>query len=153
MRAISPASISIGRKWSMGSPTHHQRGAKVLVALNTFMRAGTTELWKRRVDEAVTVGADALILADIALVAYAPAQSLTYFQRNRWPATTTSRLLAPVRSEPGAMPTDDCLRLHNRQRIEHFREQPIQTNEYQSVDGTEGKLLWSSSPQNVDLLP
>src|ERR1019366_176436 len=76
-----------------------------------------------------------------------------YFQRNRWPATTTSRLPVPVRSEPGAMPTDDCLRLHNSQRIAHFREQPIQTNEYQSVDGTEGKLLWSSSPQNVDLLP
>lgn len=49
----------------------HQRGAKVLVALNTFMRAGATDLWKRRVDEAVTAGADALILADIALVAYA----------------------------------------------------------------------------------
>ncbi len=49
----------------------HQRGAKVLVALNTFMRAGATDLWKRRVDEAVTAGADALVLADIALVAYA----------------------------------------------------------------------------------
>jgi hypothetical protein len=36
----------------------------------------------------------------------------------------------------------------DRQRIAYFREQPIQTNEYQSVDGTEGKLLWSSSPQN-----
>jgi hypothetical protein len=41
----------------------------------------------------------------------------------------------------------------DRQRIAHLREQPIQTNEYQSVDGTEGKFLWSSSPQNVDLLP
>jgi len=60
-----------------------------------------------------------------------------YFQRNRWPATTTSRLPAPVRSEPGAMPTDDCLRLDDRQRIAHFMEQPIQTNEYQLVDGKE----------------
>jgi hypothetical protein len=51
------------------------------------------------------------------------------------------------------MPTDDCLRLDDRQRIAHFMEQPIQTNEYQLVDGTEGKLLRSSSPQNVDLLP
>src|SRR5258708_6387374 len=34
-----------------------------------------------------------------------------------------------------------------------FREQPIETNEYHSVDGAEGEFLWSSSPQNVDLLP
>jgi hypothetical protein len=27
------------------------------------------------------------------------------------------------------------------------------TNEYHSVDGAEGEFLWSSSPQNVDLLP
>jgi collagenase-like PrtC family protease len=49
----------------------HRHGAKVLVALNTFMRAGSTDLWKRAVDDAVSAGADALILADIALVAYA----------------------------------------------------------------------------------
>jgi hypothetical protein len=51
------------------------------------------------------------------------------------------------------MPTNNGAWLHDRQRIAHFREQPIQINEYQSVDGTEGKFLWSSSPQNVDLLP
>lgn len=49
----------------------HQRGAKTLVAINTFMRAGATGLWKRRVDGAIAAGADALILADIGLVAYA----------------------------------------------------------------------------------
>jgi putative protease len=49
----------------------HGRGAKVLVALNTFMRAGATDLWKRGVDDAVAAGADALILADIGLIAYA----------------------------------------------------------------------------------
>lgn len=52
----------------------HERGARVLVALNTFMRAGATELWKRRVDDAVGAGADALILADIGLIAYARAR-------------------------------------------------------------------------------
>src|SRR5260370_26524911 len=31
--------------------------------------------------------------------------------------------------------------------------EPIETNEYHSVDGAEGEFLWSSSPQNVDLLP
>src|ERR1035441_1959020 len=76
-----------------------------------------------------------------------------YFQRNRWPATTRSRLPAPVQPETRPMPTNNGAWLHDRQRIAHFREQPIQTNEYQSVDGTEGKLLWSSSPQNVYLLP
>lgn len=49
----------------------HDRGAKVLVALNTFMRAGATQMWQRAVDDAVSVGADALIVADVGLIAYA----------------------------------------------------------------------------------
>src|SRR5258705_10565112 len=51
------------------------------------------------------------------------------------------------------MPADKGVRLDDRQRIANFREQPIETNEYHSVDGAEGEFLWSSSPQNVDLLP
>src|ERR1035441_4601638 len=76
-----------------------------------------------------------------------------YFNRNNRPTTTASRLPAPVGSEPGTMPADKGVRLDDRQRIENFREQPIETNEYHSVDGAEGEFLWSSSPQNVDLLP
>jgi O2-independent ubiquinone biosynthesis protein UbiU len=49
----------------------HDHGARILIALNTFMRAGSTDLWKRGVDDAVAAGADALILADVALVDYA----------------------------------------------------------------------------------
>lgn len=49
----------------------HARGARVLVALNTFMRVGAIETWTRAVDDAVAAGADALILADIGLIAYA----------------------------------------------------------------------------------
>jgi putative protease len=49
----------------------HDHGAKILIALNTFMRAGSTDLWKRGVDDAVEAGADALILADVGLVDYA----------------------------------------------------------------------------------
>jgi len=49
----------------------HDRGARILIALNTFMRAGATDLWKRGVDDAVAAGADALILADVGLVDYA----------------------------------------------------------------------------------
>src|SRR5258706_4329460 len=51
------------------------------------------------------------------------------------------------------MPADKGDRLDDRQRIANFREQPIETNEYHSVDDAEGEFLWSSSPQNVDLLP
>src|SRR6476659_7966898 len=72
---------------------------------------------------------------------------------NNRPTTTASRLPAPVGSEPGTMPADKGVRLDDRQRIANFSEQPIETNEYHSVDGAEGEFLWSSSPQNVDLLP
>ena len=51
------------------------------------------------------------------------------------------------------MPADKGVRLNDRQSIANSREQPIETNEYQSVDGTEGEFLWSSPPQDVYLLP
>src|ERR1700738_5512953 len=76
-----------------------------------------------------------------------------YFQRHRWSTATRSRLPAPVRSESGAVPADNGVRLHNRQRIARGRKQSMQTNEYQSVDSVEGEFLWSSPPQNIDLLP
>jgi O2-independent ubiquinone biosynthesis protein UbiU len=49
----------------------HAAGAKVLVALNTFPRAGAGQIWQGAVDAAVTAGADALILADVGLLDYA----------------------------------------------------------------------------------
>lgn len=49
----------------------HGRGARILVAINTFPRASAVELWQRAVDDAVNAGADALILADIGLMDYA----------------------------------------------------------------------------------
>src|SRR5260370_5977851 len=81
------------------------------------------------------------------------ADQSAYFHRNNRPTTTASRLPAPVGSEPGTMPADKGVRLDDRQRIANFRKQPIETNEYHSVDGAEGEFLWSSPPQNVDLLP
>ena len=48
----------------------HGRGAKILVAINTFPRAGAVDIWHRAVDDAVSAGADALILADIGLMDY-----------------------------------------------------------------------------------
>lgn len=49
----------------------HRHGAKVLVAINTFPRAGDPGPWRRAVDDAASLGADAAILADIGLLAYA----------------------------------------------------------------------------------
>ncbi|MBT9455243.1 MAG: U32 family peptidase [Burkholderiaceae bacterium] len=49
----------------------HQRGRQVLMALNTFARADDVPTWHAAVDAAVALGADALIVADIAVMAYA----------------------------------------------------------------------------------
>ena len=49
----------------------HGRGAKVLVAINTFPHAGAEALWHRAIADAETTGADAVILADIGLLTYA----------------------------------------------------------------------------------
>lgn len=49
----------------------HRRGAKVLVAINTFARAGSTDVWHRAVTSGVEAGADALILADLGVLAWA----------------------------------------------------------------------------------
>lgn len=54
-----------------GAAYAHARGVKVLVAINTFPRAGAFATWTRAVDEAVAAGADALILADVGLFDYA----------------------------------------------------------------------------------
>lgn len=47
------------------------RGRKVYVAVNTLPRAGAPGAWRRAVDDAAALGADALILADIGLLEYA----------------------------------------------------------------------------------
>ncbi len=43
----------------------HGKGARVLLALNTFPPAGKTDLWKKAAADATKAGADALIVADI----------------------------------------------------------------------------------------
>lgn len=48
----------------------HRYGTKVLVAINTFARAGNVELWRRAVDDAVDAEADAVILADVGIMDY-----------------------------------------------------------------------------------
>jgi putative protease len=58
----------------------HERGAKVLLAVNSFPPAGSTDLWRTAVDDGVALGVDAVIVADMGIAAYAaeryPAQRL-----------------------------------------------------------------------------
>src|SRR6202158_522527 len=57
------------------------------------------------------------------------ADKLAYLRRYSWSATTASRLPPPVRSEPGAVPFNHGLRLHDRQGAQHLRSQTIQAGE------------------------
>jgi putative protease len=49
----------------------HKHRAKVLVAINTFARAGDIGSWRQAIDDAAVFGADAVILADLGLLSYA----------------------------------------------------------------------------------
>ncbi|MBS1196271.1 MAG: peptidase [Proteobacteria bacterium] len=49
----------------------HRAGREVLLAINTFAQPGRVDEWRRAVDAAAGLGADAVILADIGLLAYA----------------------------------------------------------------------------------
>ena len=57
----------------LGEAARHarDRGVRTFVAINTFPRAGAVDLWRRAVDDAIALGADALILADAGLLDYA----------------------------------------------------------------------------------
>lgn len=49
----------------------HARNARVYIAINTLPTAGNPAPWHQAVDDAATIGADALILSDIGVLAYA----------------------------------------------------------------------------------
>jgi putative protease len=49
----------------------HHRGAKVLVAVNTFPRAGAPQAWHAAVEDVAELGADAAIVADMGLLDHA----------------------------------------------------------------------------------
>jgi len=49
----------------------HARGARVFVAINTYAQPDAVERWCRAVDRAADLGADAIIVADMAVLAYA----------------------------------------------------------------------------------
>ncbi len=49
----------------------HDRGRKVLLALNTYPQAASPQVWRNAIDRAAQSGVDAVILADPGLMAYA----------------------------------------------------------------------------------
>jgi putative protease len=48
----------------------HAKGAKVLLAVNSFPTAGRFDLWKDAIDTGARLGVDAVIVADIGVAAY-----------------------------------------------------------------------------------
>lgn len=59
------------RSAQLGIDYARQRGAKVLLALNTYPQPQTWPVWTAAVDRAAELGVDALILADTGLMDYA----------------------------------------------------------------------------------
>lgn len=49
----------------------HQRGRKVLMAINTYAQAGEVFKWQQAIDTAAELAVDAVILADFGMLAYA----------------------------------------------------------------------------------
>ena len=49
----------------------HERGRKVLLALNTYPQASNPQPWRLAIDRAVQAGVDAVIMADLGLMQYA----------------------------------------------------------------------------------
>ncbi|PXW24830.1 ubiquinone anaerobic biosynthesis protein UbiU [Paraburkholderia caballeronis] len=49
----------------------HRAGAKVLLAINTYAHGGDLSRWTNAIDIAARVGVDAIIVADVVLMAYA----------------------------------------------------------------------------------
>src|SRR3981081_3193288 len=79
--------------------------------------------------------------------------SACVFRAAPWAGHRGARLPAPIKPKTRAMPTNNGVRLHDRQRIANLWKQPIETNEYQVVEDAERESLRSSPPQNVNLLP
>jgi O2-independent ubiquinone biosynthesis protein UbiU len=58
-------------EFSAGVTGAHKAGRKIYVAINTYPKAGDPGPWRRAVDDAAVLGADAIIVADVGLLEYA----------------------------------------------------------------------------------
>src|ERR1700676_2957094 len=61
-----------------------------------------------------------------------------FFAARSWAGCTTNMFGFDLRQ---AQPTDDGIRLHNRQRLDGIWHQTIQPNKDQAIHGTEGHSL------------
>jgi putative protease len=61
---FSPEELRAATDWA------HERGARVLLALNTFARADATDLWRAAADAAAGAGVDAVIAADLVVLSH-----------------------------------------------------------------------------------
>jgi hypothetical protein len=59
---------------------------------------------------------------------------LANFRGNLWSAHAVCRFPAPICSEASAMPTDYCLRLQDRQRVQYFGGQAIKPDKHKAID-------------------
>lgn len=62
---FSPAELRDSVAWA------HDHGAKVLLAVNTFARAGAGDRWRASIGAAAGTGVDAVIVADLGVLAHA----------------------------------------------------------------------------------
>ncbi|MCD8547282.1 MAG: U32 family peptidase [Aeromonadaceae bacterium] len=59
------------KKLARGVEYVHQHGRKLHIAINTFAHPGASRRWQAAVDKGADLGADALIIADLAVLEYA----------------------------------------------------------------------------------
>src|SRR6267154_2418828 len=70
-----------------------------------------------------------------------------------WPTAPRARLPAPVQSEARPMPSNNGLRLDNRDGVQHRRKQAIEPDKEQSVGDRQLRVRGNAPAQHVELMP
>ena len=83
----------------------HQRGAKVLLALNTYPQPQSWSIWTAAVDKAAALGVDALILADPGLMGPMEVMPTAIANRGHSPPHCNPR--SPAHDYPVSLHTKD----------------------------------------------
>src|SRR4051812_46121161 len=74
------------------------------------------------------------------------------FRRDAWPAGTPTRFPAPEGAEACAMPSDNCFRLYDSERVQNTRRDPIQANEDHTIEVAEDRAPRCCSTQHIQLV-
>ena len=88
---FSPEELAESAAWA------RVRGARVLVAVNTFARAGAADRWRASIDAAAGAGVHAVIVADLGVLAYA---------REAWPDLRVHLSVQAAAGSPEAIAFD-----------------------------------------------